>query len=301
MNCKEFFDAYLGLWVETNKGTDSSTWDQCIDAFRIYNRKVIGASDIFGNPPDIWINYQIDFYDKIPNTPTGFPQLGDVIIWGNKYSKYGHIAVCTDIADTKTFTSFDQNDPVGTSCHYQPHNYTGVLGWLRPKNQTAVIGQPSQSEALQVIVEAHNALPDNDSLKQENLKDYCQKIIEEHKTYSEYQKKAEILNGFIAKWVQKYNLNTDSDLIDIESEMAKLMPLEEWTQKLREEIEKVVGSFEKDDALILAIQAIKTDKETLIKELNSCQTKLAGRKILYAFQIGKYLIKIFSNPNSNPK
>jgi hypothetical protein len=133
MTIQQFFDAYEGIWIESSSIADTATRDQCVDLFRIYNSKVIGGNDVGGNAVDYWTNYPLNFYDKIPNTPTGVPQLGDVIIWGTKYGAYGHIAVCTDIADTKGFTSFDQNDPLKSKCHYQPHTYTGVLGWLHPK------------------------------------------------------------------------------------------------------------------------------------------------------------------------
>jgi len=144
MNIRDFFWAFMDLWVESNKGSDPTTYDQCVDLWRAYNRKVIRAPDIFGNPPDIWEKYQADFYERIPNTPEGVPRLGDVIIWGKKYSKYGHIAICTEIADTKKFISFDQNDPIGTPCHFQEHNYVGVLGWLRPKNQENIQDKPPE-------------------------------------------------------------------------------------------------------------------------------------------------------------
>lgn len=137
MNIRDFFWGMIDLWVESNKGS-VETQDQCVDLWRAYNRKVIQAPDIFGNPPDIWNKYQQDFYERIPNTPDGVPQLGDVVIWGSSYGGYGHIAICTEIANTKTFTSFDQNDPIGEPCHFQPHTYSGVLGWLRPKNQTNI-------------------------------------------------------------------------------------------------------------------------------------------------------------------
>jgi len=135
MNIRDFFWAYIDLWIESNKSSDTSTYDQCVDLWRAFNRKIIKAPDIYGNPPVLWDNYQSDYYEKIPNTPEGVPQLGDVIIWGKSYGGIGHIAICTEIANVKTFTSFDQNDPIGEPCHFQPHTYTGVLGWLRPKNQ----------------------------------------------------------------------------------------------------------------------------------------------------------------------
>lgn len=138
MNIRDFFWAYIDLWVESNKSSDPSTYDQCVDLWRVFNRKIIKAPDIFGNPPDLWANYQSDYYDKIPNTPDGVPQLGDVMVWGTDYGKYGHIAICTEIANKRNFTSFDQNDPINSPCHFQPHTYAGVLGWLRPKNQSLV-------------------------------------------------------------------------------------------------------------------------------------------------------------------
>lgn len=182
MTIKGFFDTFEGLWVETNRGTDLSTNQQCVDLWRAYNRKVINAPDIFGNPPDIWNKYQADFYDKIPNTPTGVPQLGDVIIWSKTYGGIGHIAICTDIANTKTFTSFDQNDPVGEPCHYQPHTYTGVLGWLRPKNQSALVGETEESVLIKILAEAFASLSDDDALKKGNLEGYLRSIVDEHKT-----------------------------------------------------------------------------------------------------------------------
>jgi hypothetical protein len=54
---------------------------------------------------------------------------------------YGHVAVCKE-GDVNSFTSFDQNWPTNVDangnglgvCHFQGHNYNGVLGWLRPKS-----------------------------------------------------------------------------------------------------------------------------------------------------------------------
>jgi len=182
MTIKEFFDAYLGFWIETNKGTDTATLDQCVDLWRAYNRRVISAPDVYGNAVDFWNKYPTDFYDKIPNTPSGVPQLGDVIVWGTKYGKYGHIAVCTDIANIKTFTSFDQNDPFNSPCHFQPHTYTGVLGWLRPKNQQALVGKVEENILIKILSEGFATLPEEDTLKKGNLEGYLRSIVDEHKT-----------------------------------------------------------------------------------------------------------------------
>lgn len=152
MNIRDFFWAYIDLWVESNKSSDPSTYDQCVDLWRVFNRKIIKAPDIFGNPPELWEKYQSNYYEKIPNTPEGVPQLGDVIVWGKSYGGIGHIAICTEIANKRTFTSFDQNDPINEPCHFQPHTYTGVLGWLRPKNQL-LVAEP-QAEEVETIPDA---------------------------------------------------------------------------------------------------------------------------------------------------
>jgi regulator of replication initiation timing len=201
----------IDLWVETNKGSDPSTLDQCVDLWRAYNRKVIQAPDIFGNPPDLWDKYQTDYYERIPNTPDGVPQLGDVIIWGTKYGKYGHIAVCTEIADKSSFTSFDQNDPIGESCHFQPHTYSGVLGWLRPKNQS-VINPPegsndadkisdledkvkSLNEALATTQLENNQLRTSLENQERDNKDLTSQILEARNQRDQAIREKEILSG----------------------------------------------------------------------------------------------------------
>ena len=302
MNIQQFFEAYEDLWIESNKDSDQSTQDQCIDLWRAYNRKVIKAPDIFGNPPDIWNNYQQDFYERIKNTPSGVPQLGDVMVWGTRYGKYGHIAICTDIANTGTFTSFDQNDPLGSSCHFQPHKYTGLLGWLRPKNQEAIHGHAEQNIVLELIAGAYGDLLDDDPLKQGNLEGYCRAITEEHKSYAENRNKAEQLDGFIAKWVQEWNLESGSNLVEIENEMSKYITMEDRVNQYRDAIEKLVGPFENDDALLLALKSFKSDKKKILIDLKTCQAKLPKGKIIKVFEVGKWFtIKVWDKRGGERK
>jgi len=113
------FDGYYGF--------------QCMDLAHQYAVEVVGKD--FQPAPaakDVW-KQTIPGYDKIPNTPTGVPIKGDIVIWGVGVGPYGHIAVF-DNGDANKFVSFDQNWPVGTICHLQNHNYTGVLGWFHPKS-----------------------------------------------------------------------------------------------------------------------------------------------------------------------
>lgn len=117
------FDGYYGF--------------QCMDLAHQYATEVVGKD--FAPAPaakDVW-NQNIDGYDKIPNTPDGVPQQGDIVIWGTGVGAYGHIAVF-DHGDANSFVSFDQNWPLGSLCHLQNHNYNGVLGWFHPKTSVNI-------------------------------------------------------------------------------------------------------------------------------------------------------------------
>ena len=129
MTVRGFFDKWNG------RGIDWDNWYgfQCMDLYHQYDKECIGSKN-YPAPAakDVWNKYDNNFYTRIPNTPTNIPQEGDVIIWGTLIGPYGHIAVFY-AGDVINFTSFDQNFPINSKCHFQVHSYKGVLGWLRPK------------------------------------------------------------------------------------------------------------------------------------------------------------------------
>ncbi len=287
MTIQHFFDAYNGLWIESTGISDSGSRDQCVDLWRVYNLRVIGGPNVTGDAVDYWTNYPTDFYDKIPNTPTGVPKLGDVIIWGTNYGSYGHIAVCTDIADTKGFTSFDQNDPLKSPCHYQPHTYTGVLGWLHPKNlpQDAPVIDPDK-----VKVDLGDPWG---VLEVQAIKSKLADLTRDIKTEQDK------VNGFVAKWIQEWNLPSTSSLVDVEVEMSKLLTLEDRVQEYRDSIEGCVGTFGDDKALLEAHKAVKTQIEALTKENDGLIDKLAeaknpaGYKFVKSWTLYSLLFKLY--------
>jgi hypothetical protein len=281
MQVKEFFDTFEGLWVETNRG-EPATNEQCVDLWRAYNKKVIGGPFMLGNAVDFWTIYPVDFYDKIPNTPTAVPRLGDVIIWGTTYGKYGHIAICTDIADTKGFTSFDQNDPLNSSCHYQPHKYTGVLGWLRPKHLPQDVNAEDQT-AINILKQGLEG----------SLEGFVRQLVGEHANYKSLEDKAKQFDGFVIKWVAEYNLPQGSGIVQIEVEMDKLIPLEDRVNKFREAIESAVGSFTTDEALLEGLSTLRGENSVLTTKLSECELKLQNGKAFKTIVLGKYKIKIY--------
>ena len=143
MNVQDFFNQFNQRAADF----DHAFGNQCVDLVQFYNRDVVGGPRLVGAAAkDIWNTFPRDFYDRVDNTPTNFPVLGDIMIWTG--GEFGHIAV-VQRADVSTFTSFDQNFPqqgftdahgdfIGTGvCHFQDHNYTNpaVRGWLHPKVQ----------------------------------------------------------------------------------------------------------------------------------------------------------------------
>lgn len=132
MTIKEFFDK----WNNVGCDFDGVYGFQCVDVFKQFNKDVVGGLNVNGNAIDYWTTYPTGFYSKVANTPTGVPIEGDVMIWGKTLGQYGHIAIFhTGNADK--FVSFDQNYPLGSVCHFQSHDYKGVLGWLHPNKLPA--------------------------------------------------------------------------------------------------------------------------------------------------------------------
>ena len=132
MTIYEFFNKWNGRY----NNYDNWGGFQCKDVFSQYNNDIVKAPYIVGNPIVLWNNYNNlpnlkKFYTKIPNTPLGLPKLGDVVIFNLGWT--GHIAICSPSVNLFYFTSFEQNYPTGSPCHFQSHNYLKVLGWLRPK------------------------------------------------------------------------------------------------------------------------------------------------------------------------
>lgn len=130
---------------------DSTNRNQCFD-LAIYWCEYLGLpKNIFSG---LLNAYQIytqptaitkDNFTLIPNSPTGVPQKGDIVVWSNKYGPAGHVGVATGRGDTNTFECFEQNDPAGSNSHLRTYKYTAVLGWLRFKGNINSSDQPMEN------------------------------------------------------------------------------------------------------------------------------------------------------------
>lgn len=136
MTLTEFVNKYSGKKVDF----DGFYGGQCTDLYRQYVQEVLNFPQSPGvqGAKDIWDSYLTDYYDRIPNTPEGVPQAGDIMIWGSKYGPYGHVAIILS-ANTSSFTCFSQNDPVGSLCVVKKYTaWSTLLGWLRPKQKSSI-------------------------------------------------------------------------------------------------------------------------------------------------------------------
>lgn len=147
-NLNEFINAWTGQYIPSRGGIKG----QCVSMVQHWAEdNGVGGTPVFpvAAAKDM-PNQRGDAFNWITNTPTGVPQPGDIIVWNTAVGPYGHTAIFVD-GNASSFRSFDQNWPTGSAAHIQNHNYNGVVGWLRFKNQ-----QPQQGES--------NMTPDQEKL-----------------------------------------------------------------------------------------------------------------------------------------
>ena len=159
---------YLGEEEVYNIGTDGThTYicdnykvHNCFDLANEYVTKLIGGKAFIGNGAyEIYTNFNNqpckELYERIPNTPEFVPIKGDIMVWGQGLGKWGHVAICNGEGDTTWFKSYEQNwtgnnDPVALI----KHNYNNVLGVLRPKDQTKILGKTEEIKVETKIQES---------------------------------------------------------------------------------------------------------------------------------------------------
>lgn len=186
----EFVKKHTGKKLEV-AGSANAMY-QCTDLCNGYLR------DVLGLPIIEWTN-AIDFpkkagdkYEWIQNTPTGVPQKGDLMVF--KIGKYGHISIFIE-GDVNSFDSFDQNYPIGSSCHIQKHTYKNVVGWLRPK-------QSDLKACLEAFTDVRTQL-DKKGEEMVKLRSKNAKLVESERRW---QTELNTANDEISKIQEQYSL-----------------------------------------------------------------------------------------------
>lgn len=161
--------------------------------------------------------------------------------------------------------------------------------------QPVEAGNDDQKKALGVLTDAFKNLPQEDKYRKGNLEGYIRGIVEEHLDFASNEAKAKQFDALIQKWITEWNVKPDgmkSNLVLLEEEMGKYLPLEDQRNEYRESIEELVGhDFEDDKALLSAHKAFKTELEGYKGKLEECQLKVGG-EILKAFKFGNYIVRV---------
>lgn len=140
------FDKYFAERLGKGLDYDGYYGVMCFDLANDYSVNLIGGKAFIGmGAYEIYTNFanqpSKELYERIPNTPEFVPIKGDIMVWGTGIGENGHVAICNGEGDTTWFKSYEQNwtgnnDPVALI----KHNYNHILGVLRPKDQTKVLG-----------------------------------------------------------------------------------------------------------------------------------------------------------------
>lgn len=180
---------FVAKWTGKKCDFDGFYGGQCQDLYRQYVQEVLEFPQSPGvvGAKDNWDVYLTEYYDRIPNTPDGVPEPGDIMIWGSKYGQYGHVAVVVS-ANKSSFTCFSQNDPTGTLCGLKKYTAWGsTLGWLHPKQKDSMYEglDLNNNESMKACVDVWKKLQEGKLISQEDH----QRIINELDSKSTEQAK----------------------------------------------------------------------------------------------------------------
>lgn len=271
MTIQEFFEKWNGKFIDY----DNFYGAQCFDLIQQYNKELYQGPFLTGNAAfDLWESYPVDYYERILNTPTGIPEKGDIVIWGKEIGQYGHVAIFSE-GDINKFISFDQNFPLNSPCHFQNHDYRGVIGWLHPLKNLAdsiLVLKANFEKLVGKATKLDNQIPTYEELKQklteyQNWKDGWD---EEKKVYTQFIDSLSIQLG-----------TPNKELAAIAGEIAKLIAIEDDLRKAQQEKDTALEEIKRQEKIVLDTAAkLKGQEEALNveKKVSYEQEKLIQEK-----------------------
>lgn len=216
------------------------TWVFCLDIPKATIQNTY-AFEVFTKPKPITLEY----FDLIPNTPSGFPIDGDIVVW--KGGEAGHIAVALSGSTKDKLLIFEQNNPLGTNAHIQERGYTNVLGWLRPK----VV---SESDPLKWLKGMFLELGVDLNKAEGEIRARIQEVIDGYKKYGELEKRLQKAEKDLA--------GANAEAADFET---RLGTAEGTVSRLNTETADLRASVASRDT---EINSLKTQLESLIEQIN---------------------------------
>lgn len=311
---------FIKKWTDKPVDFDGVYPNECYDLAHQFIYEVLGITDakIIAHPSayQIFTNFNengIDAisFDLISNTPEGVPEARDIVVFGQEIGVDGHVCIFID-GTNKKFNSFDANWPVGSLPHIQSHNYTGVLGWLHPKNTESILVKKTDFENL----------VKKSSQYDDFLKNNYDKYPDVIKRVQELEGEIEGLNSQIRTLIDFQRqiagiLGIENQTPAIVGEITRLISIEDQKRDVEKELE-----ISKSDNSLLKIDNTRLNEEvTTLKQAqvdfsqrfhgletektandtawNACQIKLQNLieqgvgKLVKTIKLGGFIIQIF--------
>jgi len=120
---------FVSKWTGRKIDYDKAYGAQCVDVLKQWEAENKWKIT-HGNANATRYNADGVNYKWIVNTPIAVPRAGDMIEFA--LGGYGHVGVVVS-ATVWSVKVFEQNNPIGSSCHLRSYNYLKprCVGWLR--------------------------------------------------------------------------------------------------------------------------------------------------------------------------
>lgn len=228
----QFFTKYNGKPVEVEDPTNiyqcfdlAFAWVDFLNIPRTSIRHLY-AYEIFTKP-------NVDtpkYFQTIKNTPTGVPQVGDLVIFDTTVGIAGHVCISNGTGDTKTFISFDQNwAGVKKAVTVTHKNYNGVLGWLRPILPT----EPNCEEKYNTLLDEHILLKNKYDKTVNDLEAFQNKYAEDLKNMTEQRDNAQKASAEMTAQMTVMGNQVKTALSERDSAKAEVADLETVNNALK--------------------------------------------------------------------
>lgn len=266
MTLQQFVDTYTDKTIDF----DGAYGGQCVDLYRQYCKEVLNIPQSPGvtGAKDIWNSYLSNYFDRIPNTPDGIPQPGDIMIWSDKYGPFGHVAIVLQ-ATLTTFTCFSQNDPTGAKCIRKTYRtYAPTLGWLHPKEVTYKGIDLTNQDSVKVCIDIWKDVIDGNYVKKDVIEGYAKTISELQdglqewkKEYEEEKSKAQ---GFKDERDNLWKVIAGHTPPDVRQEIPDLVAYLEKVTKYEDTITQIKKQYDGEKSVIQAeLDKLKRENEIL--------------------------------------
>lgn len=193
----------------TITGNTVENTGECVGLISVW-MDTLGIAHEWGDAKDLLDNADTSKFDvirNIPNDLTQHPNPGDIAVWDSSWGGgFGHTGVVV-AADGSWLDVYEQNNPGNP--HIVHHiNYSGVLGWLHPQNQTVTPPQTpaltdDEQRSLQVLTESFPNLKDLGGNPFGNLEGLTRELVDKYPRYSEMAGQVSILKGQLSEMTKQ--------------------------------------------------------------------------------------------------